>query len=594
MRARRRTSTSCSARTTCTAPRAAATRLGAERPAHRDPRGGRRRRPRDVPRRRSRPGARRRTTPGSRSRSAATTRCAFCIVPAVRGARSADRSTRSSTRSTQLAADGVTEVTLLGQNVNSYGRDLQLAARRRGDVRSSAPALRRPARARSARVEGIRRVRFTSPAPQRHAARDVRGDGRTRRRCASTSTTRCSPAATGCWRPCTAGTPPQRYLDRLADGPARVPDLAVSTDIIVGFPGETDDDFDARSRSSPRPQYDYAYMFIFSPRPGTEAAELHRQLRRPGRGRRALRAPARRRRARARWPSHEARVGRIEEVLVEGPSKKDPSVLTGRTRQNKLVHFAPPRRARRHLRHGRDHRAAPHHLVGPVRRAVGRATPQAARSPSLAGVTAHRRRRSCRADGVGQVDVAMAAAGAHAGHRVRAVDCDAGLPGHGHRHGQADARRSRGGAASLPRPRRSRRRLRGRRVPSAYAAALAGIEPRGASRPARRGYRPVPAARHRPPGVPGPVARRRPPTFEDEVDTSALHRSSASSTRSRRADGAGQRRRVVRALEVTLGSGRPFSSFGPGSHVSADRRDPVRPALAAPRLATRIEERVQR
>jgi tRNA-2-methylthio-N6-dimethylallyladenosine synthase len=156
----------------------------------------------------------------------------------------------------------------------------------------------------------------------------------------------------------------QRSLERLAAGRTVVDDLAVSTDIIVGFPGETDDDFAATLEVAAAAEYDYAYTFVFSPRPGTEAAGMTDRFVEP-----AVAAERFQRLRvvveRSALAKHEARVGRIEEVLVEGPSKKDPSVLSGRTRQNKLVHFTPPMALRAgayaavEIVHG-----APHHLLG--------------------------------------------------------------------------------------------------------------------------------------------------------------------------------------------------------------------------------------
>jgi tRNA-2-methylthio-N6-dimethylallyladenosine synthase len=130
-----------------------------------------------------------------------------------------------------------------------------------------------------------------------------------------------------------------RYLERLAAARAAAPDLAVTTDLIVGFPGETDDDFERTLEVVAEAAYDSAYTFVFSPRPGTEAAAMSDRF-----------VPAEivaerfeRLRVvveRSALARHRARIGRAEEVLVEGPSKKDASVVTGRTRQNKLVHFA--------------------------------------------------------------------------------------------------------------------------------------------------------------------------------------------------------------------------------------------------------------
>jgi tRNA-2-methylthio-N6-dimethylallyladenosine synthase len=156
----------------------------------------------------------------------------------------------------------------------------------------------------------------------------------------------------------------ERYLQRLADARKAMPDLAVTTDIIVGFPGETDDDFERTLEVVAEAAYDSAYTFIFSPRPGTEAAERSDDFvpaevtaERFERLRLVVERSALQR--------HQARVGRVEEVLVEGPSRKDPAVTTGRTGQNKLVHFPTPAP----LRPGTYAKvtvtsAAPHHLKG--------------------------------------------------------------------------------------------------------------------------------------------------------------------------------------------------------------------------------------
>jgi tRNA-2-methylthio-N6-dimethylallyladenosine synthase len=156
----------------------------------------------------------------------------------------------------------------------------------------------------------------------------------------------------------------ERYLAKLTDARRIVPDLAVSTDIIVGFPGETDDDFERTLEVAAAAEYDYAYTFIFSPRPGTEAADMEAEFVDPvvaGERFQRLRVVF----ERSALRKHQERVGRHEEVLVEGPSKRNPDVLSGRTRQNKLVHFTPPHT----LRTGSYAvvevvRAAPHHLEG--------------------------------------------------------------------------------------------------------------------------------------------------------------------------------------------------------------------------------------
>jgi tRNA-2-methylthio-N6-dimethylallyladenosine synthase len=141
----------------------------------------------------------------------------------------------------------------------------------------------------------------------------------------------------------------ERYLERLAVARAGVPDLAVTTDIIVGFPGETDDDFERTLEVVAEAGYDSAYTFIYSPRPGTEAAARPQDNVAPE-------VCARMR--------HQARVGRVEEVVVEGRSRRDPADATGRTRQNKLVHFpAEPMRPGTYATVRVD-RAGAHHLRG--------------------------------------------------------------------------------------------------------------------------------------------------------------------------------------------------------------------------------------
>ena len=264
---------------------------------------------------------------------------------------------------TRLASEGVSEVTLLGQNVNSYGRDIQITARQSGDLDARLRPMFAELLTAVGAIDGIRRVRFTSPHPK-----DMRPE--TFAAMAATPAV-CEhlhyPLQSGSDRVLASmhrGYTAQRYLQRLAAGRSAVADLAVSTDIIVGFPGETDDDFAATLEVAAAAEYDYAYTFVFSPRPGTEAAEMSDQFVAP-----AVAAERFQRLRvvveRSALAKHEARVGRVEEVLVEGPSKKDPTVMSGRTRQNKLVHFTPPHPLRQgayalvELVHG-----APHHLIG--------------------------------------------------------------------------------------------------------------------------------------------------------------------------------------------------------------------------------------
>jgi tRNA-2-methylthio-N6-dimethylallyladenosine synthase len=310
--------------------------------------------------------------------------CAFCIVPAVRGEEISRPFGDLLSEARALAADGVTEVTLLGQNVNSYGRDLTLALR--GDAPSERDAevagagwssddRRRPRplfadllRAVGA-VEGIRRVRYTSPHPKDFRPETAAAMAEVPEVCEHLHL----PLQSGSDRTLAAmhrGYSAARYLEKLSVARAAIDDLAVTTDLIVGFPGETEADFEATLEVVAAAEYDAAYTFIFSPREGTEAATMTADfvphdvsVARFDRLRAVLERTGTRK--------HRERIGRIEEVVVEGPSKRDASVLTGRTRQNKLVHFPSDRP----LRVGTYATvlvtdAAAHHLSGELREVV--------------------------------------------------------------------------------------------------------------------------------------------------------------------------------------------------------------------------------
>lgn len=277
-------------------------------------------------------------------------RCSFCIVPSVRGREISRPFSEVVEEVRRLASQGVVEVTLLGQNVNSYGRDIATSLRGRvpgaGDrflagEQWAAQTERRPRplfgdllRAVGS-VEGISRVRFTSPHPK-----DLRTD--TIAAMAETGSV-CEqlhlPLQSGSDRVLSAmrrGYTAERYLDRLAAARSAIEDLAVTTDIIVGFPGETEQDFDHTLEVVAEAAYDSAYTFQFSPRPGTRAAEMTDEYvpKEVVSERFARLGIVVERSALAR---HRARVGRIEEVLVEGPARRDPSKTAARTRQHKLV-----------------------------------------------------------------------------------------------------------------------------------------------------------------------------------------------------------------------------------------------------------------
>jgi tRNA-2-methylthio-N6-dimethylallyladenosine synthase len=287
--------------------------------------------------------------------------CAFCIVPSVRG-REVSRSTDELVGEVEaLAGRGVTEVTLLGQNVNSYGRDLTRRRPLFADLLRSVGA-----------VEGIQRVRFTSPHPKDLRTETIAAMAETEAVCEQLHL----PLQSGSDRVLVdmrRGYTAERYLKRLAEARSAISDLAVTTDIIVGFPGETDDDFERTLEVVSAAEYDSAYTFIFSPRPGTRAADWEDRFVPPE----VISERFERLRVvveRSALARHRARIGRVEKVLVEGTSRRDSTTVTGRTGQGKLVHFpsnegstdggSPSVPAPGSYATVRVTAAAPHHLLG--------------------------------------------------------------------------------------------------------------------------------------------------------------------------------------------------------------------------------------
>jgi len=254
-------------------------------------------------------------------------KCAYCIVPAVRGREVSRRPGDVIAEMTRLAAQGVREVTLLGQNVNSWGRDLA------PDLVTEFGELLRACDA----VEGIERIRFTSPHPKDF------------RRPVIEAMAECSAVCEHAHLPLQSGSTRilkamrrtysrERYFRLVDELRAAIPDLALTTDLIVGFPGETDDDFHETLEAVAEAGFDGAFTFVYSPRAGTEAAVMPDQI--PDelkRERIETLIDAVQKAAAAR---NAERIGRVEEVLVEGASRTDPALRRGRTRRNTTVNFA--------------------------------------------------------------------------------------------------------------------------------------------------------------------------------------------------------------------------------------------------------------
>jgi tRNA-2-methylthio-N6-dimethylallyladenosine synthase len=254
-------------------------------------------------------------------------KCSYCIVPAVRGRESSRRPGDVIAEVTRLAREGVRELTLLGQNVNSWGRDLA------PEIHTEFGELLRACDA----VEGIERIRFTSPHPKDFRRPVLEAMAA----CASVCEHAHLPLQSGSSRILklmrrTYGR--ERYLrlvDELRDA---IPDLALTTDLIVGFPGETEDDFRETIEVVEEVGFDGAFTFVYSPRAGTEAAAMDEQIPEEVKRDRIERLIDVVQRSAAKRNAE--RVGGVEEVLVEGASRTDESLLRGRTRRNTTVNFA--------------------------------------------------------------------------------------------------------------------------------------------------------------------------------------------------------------------------------------------------------------
>jgi tRNA-2-methylthio-N6-dimethylallyladenosine synthase len=252
--------------------------------------------------------------------------CSYCIVPSTRGREVSRDPAELIAEAEALAADGVRELTLLGQNVNSYGRDLPRQARV-----GFAELL-----ARVDAVEGIDRVRYTSPHPKDMKEDVIRAHAELPSLCEHIHLPLQS-GSSAVLKRMRRTYDRGRYMDRVALIREHVPDCAITTDIIVGFPGETEADFAQTLEVVEEVGYDGAFTFVFSPRRETEAAELDGQLPHPvkvARMERLVEAVQRRAGERA-----QRFVGRTMEVLVEGTSRTDETRLRGRTTHNKAVNF---------------------------------------------------------------------------------------------------------------------------------------------------------------------------------------------------------------------------------------------------------------
>jgi tRNA-2-methylthio-N6-dimethylallyladenosine synthase len=261
--------------------------------------------------------------------------CTFCIVPSLRG-KELDRRPGDVLAEVQSLVDqGVLEVTLLGQNVNAYGvsfADLD-APRDRGAFASLLRAC--------GRIDGLERVRFTSPHPAEFTDDVIEAMATTKNVCPALH----MPLQSGSDRVLKAmrrSYRAEKYLGIIERVRAVMPHAAITTDIIVGFPGESEADYEATKEIVRAVHFDNAFIFRYSPRRGTPAADLPDEMQLPESIKEArnhdlldlINAQAKEKLA--------AEVGSIREVLCEGYSKTTETRLTGRSPQNKIVVFEGP------------------------------------------------------------------------------------------------------------------------------------------------------------------------------------------------------------------------------------------------------------
>ena len=252
--------------------------------------------------------------------------CTYCIVPYVRGREKSRTLEAVVAECEKLVADGVREITLLGQNVNSYGRNIY------GEPRF-AELLR------AVGQTGVERIRFTSSNPKDLSEQTIRAMAEVPavmphlHLAVQSGSTRVLKAMNRSYTR-------EEYLDLARRLKEAIPGLALSTDIIVGFPGETEEDFEETLSLVKEAGFSSAFTFIYSPRPGTPAAKMPNDTPHEVIQERFDRLADQV--ARQAHDANQADLGTLSTVLVEGTSKRDDSVLVGHSEKNQTVHFCLP------------------------------------------------------------------------------------------------------------------------------------------------------------------------------------------------------------------------------------------------------------
>ncbi len=280
--------------------------------------------------------------------------CTFCIVPYTRGGEVSRPFTDVLTEVADLAAHGVGEVTLLGQNVNAYRGDME-GTDEKADLAMLIEYI--------AEVPGIERIRYTTSHPREMSQRLI------------DTYTKVPKLVSHLHLPVQAGS--DRILAAMKRGyttleyksivrklRAARPDISMSTDFIVGFPGETDEDFQKTMKLIDDVEFDASFSFIYSPRPGTPALELDDNT--PADVKSARLARLQKRIDELAQAVSRSMVGSVQRVLVEGTSKKDANELAGRTDNNRIVNFAGNPRLINTFVDVRITEALPHSLRGEI------------------------------------------------------------------------------------------------------------------------------------------------------------------------------------------------------------------------------------
>ncbi len=254
--------------------------------------------------------------------------CTFCIVPYTRGRERSRPTTEILTEIEGLARNGTKEITLLGQTVNSYGKNL-------AEGRVPFAALLEQIDA----IPGLRRIRFTSPYPRDFTDELIAAIARLGKVCKHVHL----PLQVGdddLLKEMHRGYTTAQYYEIVRKLREQVPGIAISTDIMLGYPGETEEQFRNTLAMVEAIRFDFAYMFAYSPRPNTKAAERTDQLPQPLKMARLNELIALQNRI--TMEINATMIGQEVEVLVEGKSQKDPSKLTGYTRTLRMVNFTVP------------------------------------------------------------------------------------------------------------------------------------------------------------------------------------------------------------------------------------------------------------